>query len=145
MFEHCFYTRQGDESRTVLRLPPVAAPFKASVFPLLQREDMNAAAQKLSSQLSRNGVFNVIDTTGALIRQGIIVLNSNLTTGLRRQRACTVKGGFNMAPAKKISACMVGLVGKKSGNGSLTAASHLEICGFPHLVTLSPARAVQCK
>ena len=65
MFEHCFYTRQGDESRTVLRLPPVAAPFKASVFPLLQREDMNAAAQKLSSQLSRN-VFNVIDTTGVL-------------------------------------------------------------------------------
>ena len=65
MFEHAFYTRKGDEARTVLRLPPVAAPFKASVFPLLQRDDMNAAAQKLSSQLARAGVYNVIDTTGA--------------------------------------------------------------------------------
>ena len=28
MLEHCFYVREGDEARTVLRLKPLVAPFK---------------------------------------------------------------------------------------------------------------------
>lgn len=36
VFEHCFYTREGDESRSVFRFTPVTAPVKCTVFPLLQ-------------------------------------------------------------------------------------------------------------
>lgn len=36
VFEHCFYTREGDESRSVFSFTPVTAPVKCTVFPLLQ-------------------------------------------------------------------------------------------------------------
>lgn len=36
VFEHCFYTREGDEARSVFRFTPVTAPVKCTVFPLLQ-------------------------------------------------------------------------------------------------------------
>lgn len=36
LFEHCFYTREGDEQRSVFRFTPVTAPVKCTVFPLLQ-------------------------------------------------------------------------------------------------------------
>ena len=64
MFEHAFYHREGDEKRTVFRFQPVVAPFKATVLPLLQKESMNALAQEVSTQLTRAGLYNVIDTTG---------------------------------------------------------------------------------
>ena len=37
---------------------------RASVFPLLAREEMDREAQALSTQLSTAGIFNMIDTTG---------------------------------------------------------------------------------
>lgn len=64
LFEHAFYHREGDEKRTVFRFQPVVAPFKATVLPLLQKETMNAVAQKVSAQLTRAALYNVIDTTG---------------------------------------------------------------------------------
>jgi len=36
VFEHCFYSREGDEQRSVFRFTPVTAPVKCTVFPLLQ-------------------------------------------------------------------------------------------------------------
>ena len=64
LFEHAYYHREGDEKRTVFRFQPVVAPFKATVLPLLQKDNMNALAQQVSSQLTKAGLYNVIDTTG---------------------------------------------------------------------------------
>lgn len=36
IFEHCYYTREGDEQRSVFAFTPVTAPVKCTVFPLLQ-------------------------------------------------------------------------------------------------------------
>ena len=36
VFEHCFYTREGDEQKAVFRFTPVTAAIKCTVFPLLQ-------------------------------------------------------------------------------------------------------------
>ena len=52
MFEHSFYTRGGPaaasasdgadaDARGVFRFAPVVAPIKATVFPLLQKADLN--------------------------------------------------------------------------------------------------------
>ena len=49
---------------------PGVAPVKACVFPLLQRENLNAIAQRLSVSLTRAGLRNIIDVTGERLRRG---------------------------------------------------------------------------
>lgn len=94
IFEHAFYEREGaggetdggagegaggkekesakdtkdkEAIRSVFRFTPLVAPIKATVFPLLQREALNAMAARLSSALTREGLSNLIDTTGVSI------------------------------------------------------------------------------
>lgn len=70
LYEHCFYTRPivpGEAVSSVFRFPPVIAPIKCTVFPLLQREVLNASAKKISTALTRAGVSNKIDLTGRSI------------------------------------------------------------------------------
>jgi len=70
LYEHCFYTRPivpGEVVSSVFRFPPVIAPIKCTVFPLLQREVLNASAKKISAALTRAGVSNKIDLTGRSI------------------------------------------------------------------------------
>lgn len=62
MFEHCFYTRE--DARTAFRFTPVVAPVKATVFPLLQRAELNEVAAKMAGALTREGLATVVDTTG---------------------------------------------------------------------------------
>ena len=65
MFEHTFYTRKEDEKRTVFAFTPVSAPYKATVFPLLQRAELNAPAEKIAVMLRSAGLSTKIDTTSA--------------------------------------------------------------------------------
>ena len=67
LFEHSFYTREGDEQRTVFRFTPVSAPIKCTVFPLLNRDEFNKVAQSIGNSLSNGGVSNNLDTTGTTI------------------------------------------------------------------------------
>lgn len=70
LYEHCFYTRPivpGEVVSSVFRFPPIIAPIKCTVFPLLQREILNASAKKISTALTRAGVSNKIDLTGRSI------------------------------------------------------------------------------
>lgn len=67
IFEHCYFTRDGDERRAVFSFTPLVAPIKATVFPLMNREAMNNAAQELAASLTRVGLANAIDTTGTTI------------------------------------------------------------------------------
>merc|ERR1712078_98116 len=52
MFEHTFYTREGDdEARTVFRFTPLVAPIKVAVFPLLRKDDLDERAGQLHKSL----------------------------------------------------------------------------------------------
>jgi len=55
---------QGDENRGVFAFKPLVAPTKATVFPLLQKPELNERARAISSALTKLRVSNIIDTTG---------------------------------------------------------------------------------
>ena len=65
MFEHCYYNRGGD--RTVFKFTPLVAPVKATVFPLMSKPELNEAAGRINSELTRAGLSSVLDTTGNTI------------------------------------------------------------------------------
>lgn len=68
MFEHAYYAREGgDEARSVFRFQPVVAPVKATVFPLLQKTDLNEVASSISASLTAVGLSNIIDATGTSV------------------------------------------------------------------------------
>ncbi|CAI5962344.1 unnamed protein product [Closterium sp. NIES-64] len=68
IYEHSFYSRpSADEARTVFRFTPLVAPIKCTVFPLVQRGDLEKVAQEASAGLTKGGVANKIDTTGTTI------------------------------------------------------------------------------
>ncbi|CAI5473099.1 unnamed protein product, partial [Closterium sp. Yama58-4] len=68
IYEHSFYARpSADEARTVFRFTPLVAPIKCTVFPLVQRGDLEKVAQEASAGLTKAGVANKIDTTGTTI------------------------------------------------------------------------------
>jgi len=65
MFEHTFYTREGDdEARTVFRFTPLVAPIKVAVFPLLRKDELDEQAGTLHKSLLEAGISSVVDTTG---------------------------------------------------------------------------------
>ena len=58
----------GGEKRTVLRLHPRLAPYKAAIFPLVKKEGMPEKAQTIAATLRRR--FNVMyDEKGAIGRR----------------------------------------------------------------------------
>ena len=67
LFEHSFYWREGDEARMVLRLKPLVAPIKVTVFPLLSDDRLVARTAGIATQLTAAGIFNKVDTTGVTI------------------------------------------------------------------------------
>lgn len=71
LFEHSFYSRpvkEGEEDRrTAFRFTPLVAPIKCTVFPLMQRDELNGFAREANRNLTRAGLANIIDTTGVSI------------------------------------------------------------------------------
>lgn len=68
MFEHAYYAREGgDEARSVFKFQPVVAPVKATVFPLLQKAELNEVAASISSALTAVGLSNIVDSTGTSV------------------------------------------------------------------------------
>lgn len=67
LFEHSFYTRPskaGDEQLNVFRFPPLVAPIKCTVFPLVQNQQYEDVAKYISKQLTAVGISHKIDITG---------------------------------------------------------------------------------
>jgi hypothetical protein len=64
IFEHTFYMRSDDAQKTVFKFSPTVAPMKTTVFPLLQRKELNDVATSISLDLRRAGLSSIIDTTG---------------------------------------------------------------------------------
>ena len=67
LFEHSFYWREEDEQRVVLRLSPLVAPIKVSIFPLLSDERLVGRTSGIATELTAAGIFNKVDTTGVSI------------------------------------------------------------------------------
>ena len=67
MFEHSFYVRGDDEQKTVFKFSPLIAPIKLAIFPLVNDSGMNAHAEKLSRELSSEGVSTKLDTTATTV------------------------------------------------------------------------------
>jgi glycyl-tRNA synthetase len=55
------------EAKQVLRFTPLVAPVKATVFPLIQKPELNKVARQVSSELTGQGLSNLVDTTGTTI------------------------------------------------------------------------------
>ncbi|CAI0467737.1 unnamed protein product [Linum tenue] len=70
LFEHCFYTRPskaGDEQLNVFRFPPLVAPIKCTVFPLVQNKKYEEVATAISRSLTAAKISHKIDVTGTSI------------------------------------------------------------------------------
>ncbi|KAK9277267.1 hypothetical protein L1049_006806 [Liquidambar formosana] len=70
LFEHSFYTRpskDGDEQLNVFRFPPLVAPIKCTVFPLVQNQQYEKVAKLISKSLTTSGISHKIDITGTSI------------------------------------------------------------------------------
>lgn len=67
LYEHSFYTRPskaGDEQLNVFSFPPLVAPIKCTVFPLVQNQKYEEVAKLLSKSLTAAGISHKIDITG---------------------------------------------------------------------------------
>ncbi|GKU96283.1 hypothetical protein SLEP1_g9531 [Rubroshorea leprosula] len=70
LYEHSFYMRSskaGDEQLNVFRFPPLMAPIKCTVFPLVQNQQYEEVAKHISKSLTAAGISHKIDITGTSI------------------------------------------------------------------------------
>ncbi|KAL8141275.1 hypothetical protein V2J09_007296 [Rumex salicifolius] len=70
LYEHCFYTRAskaGDEQLNVFAFPPLVAPIKCTVFPLVQNQEYEQVSRKIAKSLAAAGISYKIDITGTSI------------------------------------------------------------------------------
>ncbi|GMM30807.1 glycine--tRNA ligase [Martiniozyma asiatica (nom. inval.)] len=67
IFEHSFWTRPEDSARGVLSFPPLVAPTKVLVVPLMNNEKLNEATKKVKSELRVAQIPFKVDDTGASI------------------------------------------------------------------------------
>ncbi|KAK8693032.1 hypothetical protein V6N13_070631 [Hibiscus sabdariffa] len=70
LYEHSFYTRPsktGDEQLNVFRFPPLVAPIKCTVFPLVQNQEYEEVAKHIAHSLTAAGISYKIDITGTSI------------------------------------------------------------------------------
>lgn len=54
-------------SNVLSRFSPVVAPIKVTIFPLMQKEELNTIARQLSHSITRAGLTSITDTTGTTI------------------------------------------------------------------------------
>ncbi|XP_047340828.1 glycine--tRNA ligase, mitochondrial 1-like [Impatiens glandulifera] len=70
LYEHSFYTRPskgGDEQLNVFRFPPLVAPIKCTVFPLVQNQQFEEVSRIIAKSLTAVGISYKIDLTGTSI------------------------------------------------------------------------------
>jgi glycyl-tRNA synthetase len=51
IFEHCFKVRAEDEQRTYFVFPPLVAPLKCSILPLIDKPVLNKVVQDISKTI----------------------------------------------------------------------------------------------
>ncbi|KAH0687430.1 hypothetical protein KY285_017995 [Solanum tuberosum] len=70
LYEHSFNTRpsrDGDEQMNFFSFPPIVAPIKCTVFPLVQNQQYEEIARQIAKSLTVYGISYKIDITGTSI------------------------------------------------------------------------------
>lgn len=67
LLEHAFWQRSEDKKRAVLSIPPVIAPIKVALVPLLTTGIFDSEIQKISQLLSEAGIACKTDDAGTAI------------------------------------------------------------------------------
>ncbi|KAK9696099.1 Glycine--tRNA ligase 1, mitochondrial [Basidiobolus ranarum] len=67
LLEHAYWTREGDEQRSVLSFPIGVAPFKCLVLPISNQAEFQKPLHNLTSNLRRFGISSKIDDSSASI------------------------------------------------------------------------------
>ena len=71
LFEHSFYTRPSkseDEQLNMFRFPPLVAPIKCTVFPLIKSQQFDEVAKLIAKSLTAAGISHIIDVTGMPVK-----------------------------------------------------------------------------
>ena len=69
VMEHCFKVRQKDSRRTYFDFPPVIAPYKASILPLIENEKFLKFVEPIRKVLVQNGISYKIDEADSIGRR----------------------------------------------------------------------------
>ncbi|KAH9986472.1 anticodon-binding protein, partial [Russula vinacea] len=67
LLEHNFWAREQDIERGVLSLPPLVAPTKVLIVPLIAKEEFDPLIQEVSSKLRKAGIFSRVDDSNTSI------------------------------------------------------------------------------
>jgi len=65
LLEHCFYQREGDEQRCVMKFNPQVAPNKCAIFPISSSPEMNAVVDEIAADLMNSDISTWVDKSGA--------------------------------------------------------------------------------
>jgi glycyl-tRNA synthetase len=65
LLEHCFYQREGDEQRCVMRFKPQVAPDKCAVFPISSNKECNIIVDEIAADLMENDLSTRVDKSSA--------------------------------------------------------------------------------
>lgn len=60
LYEHCFYTRpnkKGDTHLNVFRFPPIVAPIKCAIFPLVKNQLLEDDVARITESLKKERVY----------------------------------------------------------------------------------------
>ena len=69
VMEHCFKVREKDSRRTYFDFPPVIAPYKASILPLVENEKFLNFIEPIRKVLVQNGITYRIDKVDSIGRR----------------------------------------------------------------------------
>ncbi|KAL9181471.1 hypothetical protein ACHAXT_010276 [Thalassiosira profunda] len=67
LLEHCFYQRDADEQRCVMRFKPAVAPQKCAVLPISSGEEVNAVVDAIAAELMESDLATRIDKSTATV------------------------------------------------------------------------------
>ncbi len=65
LLEHCFYQRDGDEQRCVMRFNPQVAPQKCAVLPISSAPEMNTVVDEIAADLLETDLSTRVDKSTA--------------------------------------------------------------------------------
>jgi len=70
LLEHCFYQREADEQRCVMKFNPRVAPYKCAVLPISSGDETNAVVDEIAADLMESDLSTRVDkSTAALGRR----------------------------------------------------------------------------
>jgi len=69
VLEHSYLVRAGDEQRGFLRLPPVIAPVKCSILPLMPNDKLMPFVSEIAALLTQGGIASKVDTLQSIGRR----------------------------------------------------------------------------